>query len=470
MANHSGWHPASQVCAPPPLPAYLKNVYDLKPIVGVPSDEEIIGIHTVMQAANRVSTVPGMHDPGLLMRLADHLFSVQIAKYRGKYSLLAFPSNATYTPPSLPAHISVTLGTVSGVPTNEEMIKVQEAVRSYQQFSHVPSMFDAQVNMELTQHLFDLQMARYTQLASEYQPSSTSQTTTALGGSVRSVQPPNITEGAISATNNAGTGVSAAGVHLTSSLAPTIDTSELMERPNQLAARFNLLLERSNELAERSFQPTAQASQPTERINEVFERLGRLEARVHQPVEQSDRLTERFNQMLERFSEAIEQMNQPVQQINQHAGQFRQSTEQSTWLAEQMDKHAERIGDVMQNINRVLVGIQHAIVRNHRENTVNAVYCLVNEAGEVLGASETSQGTPFMRLFQQSRYSDFQLPVAVDGDYRHLHMQTPLLGEWLSFFGIGDGLCDSPTSTVLKEGEAAYAKDKLSDYLSSCLG
>ncbi|KAG8730791.1 hypothetical protein FRC11_005799, partial [Ceratobasidium sp. 423] len=55
MADYPGWYPPGQVCRPPDLPAYLKNVYDLKPIVGVPSDEEVIGIHAVMQAANRAS-------------------------------------------------------------------------------------------------------------------------------------------------------------------------------------------------------------------------------------------------------------------------------------------------------------------------------------------------------------------------------------------------------------------------------
>lgn len=40
---------------PPKLPEYLKTVYDLKPIVGVPSDEEVKGIHTVIRAAYNAS-------------------------------------------------------------------------------------------------------------------------------------------------------------------------------------------------------------------------------------------------------------------------------------------------------------------------------------------------------------------------------------------------------------------------------
>ncbi|EUC58364.1 laminin domain protein, putative, partial [Rhizoctonia solani AG-3 Rhs1AP] len=158
MADQPAWHPPGQVCQPPELPLYLRNVYDLKPIVGVPSDADVIGIHAVIQAANRVSGVPGMHDPSLLMGLADHLFSAQMAKYRNKYSLITFPSDATYTPPELPAHVSVILEPVSGAPSDDEMTRVQEALRFYQQFGHAPSMFDAHVNMELSQHLFNLQM------------------------------------------------------------------------------------------------------------------------------------------------------------------------------------------------------------------------------------------------------------------------------------------------------------------------
>ncbi|KDN36156.1 hypothetical protein RSAG8_11037, partial [Rhizoctonia solani AG-8 WAC10335] len=177
MTDHPGWYPPGLVCYPPELPVYLKNVHDLKSIVGVPSNEDVIGIHAVIQAANRVSGVPGMHDPSLLMGLADHLFSAQMAKYRSKYSLITFPSDATYTPPELPAHVSVKLEPVSGAPSDDDMMRAQEALRSYQQFSHAPSMFDAHVNMELSQYLFDIQMARYMRLAGEIQSSPVPQTT-----------------------------------------------------------------------------------------------------------------------------------------------------------------------------------------------------------------------------------------------------------------------------------------------------
>lgn len=43
------------VYTPPQLPEYLKNVYDLKQIVGTPSDEEMKGIHAVIRVAAHMS-------------------------------------------------------------------------------------------------------------------------------------------------------------------------------------------------------------------------------------------------------------------------------------------------------------------------------------------------------------------------------------------------------------------------------
>ncbi|CAE6458200.1 unnamed protein product [Rhizoctonia solani] len=435
MTNYTSWYPSGQICHPPELPPYLRNVYDLKPIVGVPDDSEVIGIHAVIQAANRASGIPGMHDPDLLMGLADHLFSAQMAKYRSKYSLIVFPSDATYTPPILPAHISVTLEPVSGVPSDEETIKAQEAVRSYQGFSHVPSMFDPHVNMEISQHLFDLQMARYMRVAGESRPS----------------------EENIVATNNAGIGANAAVHHMHHS-ASVNNAGELMERSNQLAERFNALLERSNELVENFTHPTDQSNRLSDQLSQVLERLTQLVERVHQPTEQSGQLAERFNQLFEQFNQVVEQSNRPSEQFNQLVEQLSQPLQQSNHLAERSNQHfersnqllsqlgqptqrsdplaerldqllegfnrhlqrsnelsetanqlaeqtnrstessnrlteqvgrpIERLESVMKNINRVLVGIQHAIIRSHRGNTLDALDCLVNQSGETPGVNQ----------------------------------------------------------------------------------
>ncbi|KAG8730793.1 hypothetical protein FRC11_005801 [Ceratobasidium sp. 423] len=70
--------PADGVYSPPELPPFLRNVYDLQPIRGVPSDEEVMGIHVVIRMATKVVEVPGMGDSRLLAQLSEHLFNVQM--------------------------------------------------------------------------------------------------------------------------------------------------------------------------------------------------------------------------------------------------------------------------------------------------------------------------------------------------------------------------------------------------------
>ncbi|CUA67176.1 hypothetical protein RSOLAG22IIIB_07244 [Rhizoctonia solani] len=427
MADHPGWYPASQVCYPPELPEYLKNVYDLKPIAGVPSDTDVIGIHSVVHAASRVSGVPGMHDSHLFLKLADHLFSVQMARYRCKYSLVTFPSDATYTPPALPALVSVNLETVSGAPSDEELTKVQDAVRAYQNFVTVPSVFDPEVNMKLSQHLFDLQMARHMRIAGETQPKLESRTSVKSDNPVGTVEWQHETDETMDRTNNVGTGGSEVNVEPTSGMVPGA-VKGLMEQSNRLAERFNQLLERSNELMERSSPPS----------------------------DQSNQLTEQLNRAIERFDQLMEQLAQ--------------SSTRSNELAQEANKHAERFGDIVGNINRVLVGIQHAIVRNHKGNTENAMFCLVNETGEALGISRSSEGATFRETVLQGQFSDVQIYAKMDGERKYLYVKPSRLGECLRFFGIDEGLCVEETSATVIEGKQDAAQARLIDYLYSCLG
>ncbi|CAE6395122.1 hypothetical protein ACGC1H_000225 [Rhizoctonia solani] len=247
MANHP-WYPLGQICSPPELPSYLKDVCNLKQIIGVPSDDDVIGIHSVIHAANRVSVVPGMSNPRLLMSLADHLFSVQMAKYRSKYSLLIFPSNTIYTPPTLPAQFCVSLEPVSGAPTDAEIMQVHDAVQTYQGMRRFPSMFDAHVNMELSQHLFDLQMARYMRLAGEGKPDPVLQQNANLPRVTEEAAPVDVEITPIA--NDAETDENVAGRN--SHLVPSIDAQELMEQSNGLTERSNQVLESLNKIIERS--------------------------------------------------------------------------------------------------------------------------------------------------------------------------------------------------------------------------
>ncbi|CAE6463793.1 unnamed protein product, partial [Rhizoctonia solani] len=149
----------SVVSSPPDLPPYLRNIHHLKPVTGPPTDDELLAIHAVARAAQNASNVPGMYDSSLSMKLAEHMFTVQMARYRSKYSLSIVREKIVFIPPVLPEHVPVKLESVIESPSDEELTKVHSALRAYEQFSNVPTMFDPRVGMELSQHMFELQMS-----------------------------------------------------------------------------------------------------------------------------------------------------------------------------------------------------------------------------------------------------------------------------------------------------------------------
>ncbi|KDN33786.1 hypothetical protein RSAG8_13115, partial [Rhizoctonia solani AG-8 WAC10335] len=126
----------AQILSPPELPPYLKSINDLKPIAGVPNDDEVMGIHAVIRMAQKAVDIPGTGDPTLLARLYEHLFDAQMAKYRNRCLSFVFPETTTYTPPALPVYVTVQLEPVTGTPSEEEVVKVQSAIRSYHQFAN----------------------------------------------------------------------------------------------------------------------------------------------------------------------------------------------------------------------------------------------------------------------------------------------------------------------------------------------
>ncbi|CUA67628.1 hypothetical protein RSOLAG22IIIB_07485 [Rhizoctonia solani] len=471
MMAHPGWYPPGQVCYPPELPAYLKNVYDLKPIAGVPGDDEVIGIHAVVQAARKASEIPGMNDPILTMKLTDHLFNAQMARYRNKYSLITFPSHATYTPPILSPNLSVDLRPISGTPSDEELIKVQDAVQTYQEFRRFPSMFDPRVNMELSQHLFDLQMARYMRLAGESLQSS-AQRSNPEGEKPTRIIVKSLTavDEATIPTNNAGTGARISEGYQVPPLDHGPTMHDLMERSNQLAEKFNQLLEHSNELAERHSQAVDQPIAHTlaERFNTVIERLTQL-VEHSQPTRQSE---ERFNELFTRFNQLVEQSHQPTERNNELIEQLNQSSKRSHDLSEQANKSWERMGDLLENINKVLMGIQNSIIRSHKSNTaLRAADCLVNKKGDTPGRSREASHASFKWLSGKfSKQSGCELPVLIAGTEHILHIDDAWLGIFLRFYDIGAHYFEGKTTTKFKEEHAKSARLLLGNYLSSCLG
>ncbi|KAJ1305758.1 hypothetical protein OPQ81_010488 [Rhizoctonia solani] len=147
---------------PPQLPGYLSAIHDLKPIVGTPTNQEIKAIHNVIRSLNAAVHLPTLYDSDLSMRLSQHLFGAQLSVYRTNYSMALLPGEkSTYTPPTLPWHITDTLNKVIGTPSDEEIKSVQNIIRSIENLANNPQLFDEDLSMKLSQHMFNIQFARY---------------------------------------------------------------------------------------------------------------------------------------------------------------------------------------------------------------------------------------------------------------------------------------------------------------------
>ncbi|KAG8685794.1 hypothetical protein FRC11_010067, partial [Ceratobasidium sp. 423] len=267
-----------------------------------------------------------------------------MAKYRSKYPCSIFSSNVTYIPPALPVHVSANLEPITGAPSEQEVLKVQNAIRLYQKLTDLPSLFDPQVNAELSQHLFDIQMARYIQRCRQARPVPLENIPVEPSNPVYPAE--RTGEETNSAANNPGRGAEVAESHQSAQSESDASIRDIIERSNQLAERSNQLMERSNQIAER---------------------LIRVVERSSQPAEQANNLTKKFNELFERLNEHLETSNV---------------------LVEASTKPVEKLGDVLGNINRVLMKIQHAIIRGHKGNELSALDCLVNEKGEAPGITE----------------------------------------------------------------------------------
>ncbi|CAE7050932.1 unnamed protein product [Rhizoctonia solani] len=430
-------YPANQVLTPPDLPPYLENICKLGTIDGVPSNEQVIEIHTTIRVAHKVVDLQGMGDPVLLAQLSEHLFNAQMgmrsslarcpeaylivsARYRHKYPCSIFPTHTTYTPPALPVHMPVKLEPISGPPSQEDIIKVHSAIQSYQKLTDIPSLFDPQVNADLSQHLFDIQMAQYIGRCSHAGPAPRRNAPAQPTGPAQPMG--GMDKEIATSTNNPGRAAEAADVHQASPSPTDTIVREAIERSNQLAERSNQLIESSNQIVEQLIQAVGQSNQPR-------------------------------NSVMEKVTESLEQLNNRF--------------ERSNHLAEALTKPVEKLGNTLKNINKVLVSIQHAIVRNHKDNTLSAVDCLVNEEGETC---RTSWNT-FNSIISHDHSNNAKLafPVVVDGIRRNCNLPDAWVALLLRFFGIGNDFFADEGSFNLKTGCEKAARSTLSLYLSSRL-
>ncbi|CAE6450736.1 unnamed protein product [Rhizoctonia solani] len=100
------------------------------------------------------------YDHKLSTQLAQYPFTVQMAVYRNEYPSSIFPVKHTHTPPAVPEHISIALEPVSGAPWDEELESAHGVVRAMENLANSPS-FDSTLSVKLSQHLFNIQFARY---------------------------------------------------------------------------------------------------------------------------------------------------------------------------------------------------------------------------------------------------------------------------------------------------------------------
>ncbi|KAG8710138.1 hypothetical protein FRC11_004804, partial [Ceratobasidium sp. 423] len=232
------------------------------------------------------------------------------------------------------------------------------------------------------------QQARQSPVSLRFQGTSSSDLTDTVKRSV------DVIEESHTATNNAGTGADDIETICRTQGIPEATIRDAMERSNRLAEQANRIAERSNRMIEQ----------------------------LKQFIEQPNKVAERFNELFER-------LNQHFEQSNKHC-------ERSNYLTEELAKPVVKIGELLRNINKVLVKIQHAIIRNHKGNTIGALDCLVNEKGDTIVSDS-----------------------AMAGD---LHVEDISLPQFLRFYGIDDGLCGQECTSELNEGKEIWARVMLS--------
>ncbi|CUA69482.1 Cytadherence high molecular weight protein 1 [Rhizoctonia solani] len=148
---------------PPELPPLLASLFNLKPIHGNPSGQEVRLVHEAVRALNNFPQTSELRNTDLSIELSQHLFDIQMVCHRQKYPIIssALLNDVIYDPPTLPAYIPIELKPVTGPPSNEEIGSVHTALRISESFVNVPSIFDPDTHVQLSQHLFDIQLARH---------------------------------------------------------------------------------------------------------------------------------------------------------------------------------------------------------------------------------------------------------------------------------------------------------------------
>ncbi|QRV97142.1 laminin domain protein [Ceratobasidium sp. AG-Ba] len=158
---------------PPALPSFLASSYNLRPVTDDPTDAELNLIHGAIRAAKAAQQVthviPGLCEDELVMSLEEHLFDVQMARYKSKYDCTHCRKDMVHRPPDLPDYISnqIPLSSIVGFPSDKNLRAVKTVIRVHEGFMNTP-LFDEKLSTDLSQYHFELQMARHIQQASQF--------------------------------------------------------------------------------------------------------------------------------------------------------------------------------------------------------------------------------------------------------------------------------------------------------------
>ncbi|CAE6439904.1 unnamed protein product [Rhizoctonia solani] len=331
-----------------------------------------------------------------------------------------YPSHQVISPPGLSPYLvgEYKLESITGVPNDDEVIRIHAVLRVANKLVDVQGMSDPSLLSHISEHLFDVQMAKYIQRCAQTGPSPHESVAVS-----RSTERTNeVTDAQI---NNLGTGSNHAESYGSVQTTSDITIHDAIARSIQLAERSNQLIERSNQIV--------------------------------------DRLTE----VVERCSQPAERSNDPAEKFSELVGRLNEHLERSNHIAEASTKLVENLGGVLRNINRVLVRIQHAIVRSHRGNTLCAIDCLTNEKGE---ASTRDNWTSFSWLSKTYPNNSTKVSVIINGGTQFGHVYGEAVAHFLRFHGIGNEYFKDGSSLTLVAEKEGDARARLGSYLTSCLG
>ncbi|KAF8596741.1 hypothetical protein BDV93DRAFT_513888 [Ceratobasidium sp. AG-I] len=401
---------------PPDLPAYLADSFSLKAVIGVPTDEAVKAIHAVIRAVENVSVVPAMCNPALSMELAQHLFDVQMARHRDKFPVNVFTCSNTYTPPTLPSHINVTLGSVIGAPSDDEVKLVRTALRASESLTNIPAMYDPDLSMNLSQHLFDIHF-----------------------------DCPNLFETACHVQQ------STEGYYITrepKAEAENIREVELPESPTITTERRRVPvgsppdIEQPVSRSEEEGIPNAQA--PLVECPGVVAGINTLTEKVHDAIEQLKASQEQTDQRLAEGT--VASVNTLVEKTHSVIKQLKANQDRNDQRLVEMH---DALKDSLENVTRMMVKLHNHSARGHNSANDCIYHHIVNNDGE----APLSYDVPWVTNSSGYFYWD--------------NASESTIARYLLFYGIGKELIELGNSPTLKTGKKSEARKILGRHTHS---